>query len=88
MKVILKKAQLNAQNYHDSHLRALCWEKVVSLPNRLDGASVNSLILMEFSLKSALSRLNVAFFEKFYNLKSLSFCNIVFNDDIVSMINF
>ena len=71
VKVTLKIAQLNAQNSYEYPVKALCLHKMRNLPNGLDCASVNALMIDYYSEK-AFSQQNVSFFGKFSNLKSLS----------------
>jgi hypothetical protein len=69
MKVILKTALLNAHNNCEYTIRALCLDKMPSLSNALDCASIHSYII-DFYSKEALSRLNFSFFATLSNLNS------------------
>ena len=60
--------------------------KCIKLPNGLDYASLNALMI-DFYSEEALSQLNVSFFEKFSNLKSLRLNNVTFNDNIISIVS-
>jgi hypothetical protein len=76
MKVILRTALLNVYNNNGYTIMALCLDKMLNLPNTLDGASIYAPII-DFYSKEALSQLNLFFFKKFYNLRSPRFNNAI-----------
>ena len=86
VKVTLKMAQLNVQNSYEYPVKALCLHKMRNLPNGLDCASVNALMIDYYSEK-AFSQQNVSFFGKFSNLTSLRFNNTTFNDTEISIVS-
>ena len=59
---------------------------MANLPNGLDCASVNALMIDCYS-EEAFSQQNVSFFGKFSNLTSLRFNNTTFNDTEISMVS-
>ena len=79
VKVTLKIAQLNVQNSYEYPVKTLCLSEVLNLPNGLDCANVNALMIDCYS-ENAFSQQNVSFFGKFSNLTSLRFNDTTFND--------
>ena len=84
VKVTLKIVSVDPQNNYDHPIRALCLNESFQLPNGLDCASLNALII-SFSLKEIMP--NISFLEKFSNLKSLRLKHVIINDDTMSMLS-
>jgi hypothetical protein len=79
--IILNIVLKNPQNNYKDYIRALCVEGSSQLPNRLDYANPNALMI-SFSLSNILPSISL---EKFSNLRSFILEYATFNDDIAAM---
>ena len=74
VKVTLKIVSIDPQNNYEHPIRALCLNDSFQLPNRLDCASLNTLII-SFSQKKTIP--NISFLEKIPNLESLGLKHVI-----------
>ena len=86
VKVTLKMTRLDVQNSCEYPVKALYFIDVVDLPNGLDCASVNALMIYKYS-ENEFSQQNVSLFGKFSNLTSLRLNATTFNDAKISIIS-
>jgi hypothetical protein len=81
LKVTLK---IDFQDSYKHPINALCLGKELNLPEGLDSANLNALMMCS-SNKSSVFESNLPFFDQFSNLKSLMLCCFTFNDNVLSM---
>jgi hypothetical protein len=89
VKAILKVAPLSDHNNCEHDVKALHLNSMFNLPNTLDCASLNTL-MVRFDSNALFSEQSVSFLEKFRNLKSLRLSNANFSGsscDIISTLS-
>jgi hypothetical protein len=84
VKVTFEITLVKPQNNYEHSVKALHLLKSFKLPDGLDCASLNAL-MMTYPYETQIEP-NI-FLENFSNLKSFSLCDATINDDIVSMIS-
>ena len=78
VKVILKLVSVDPQNNYKHPIGALCLDEPFQLPNGLDCASLNALIIESYWTKNMP---NISFLETFTNLKSLILKHVSIDHD-------